>query len=541
MNDRVVEKLMALGDPSGQQDGAYWNEWFSAVCYDNQQSALANLAVPFKGDANNKDTEKSDDHSSFEWYCEADQVSFVLAQYLPTDQQGTLIFHPGSGNSNVPFYLRECVFTGSRHIIMDVSDLAMKRMQLHLRNVYRNAAYEYRVGNVLQPLPFEDNTFDAWVDKGLIDALFSGKAEHLDSEQSRQMMMEAHRILKDNRQVSHSGSCVCTLEPGQSECCCATETITTMPLMEKGGGLVFIVSMAQQHSLILILENWLRTNSQTHDPLWNTHLHIHEVHPSSGTRRPFVFVLQKFNRILSHHHSFTDRPSWSISFHTINKAVEAITINQEDPPSLDHVVSCVENVLDTSQLAFQNQQTFSNCRLVFTKLEIKPCYDTVDLHLLHDFITNFSWEFKSLSWYNCLDALQTNQGSHNMLFAHVPTSRVDTLHVLKHGYIQEIGYGISKLVLACFIDSDDLDNLRDAMLLIQGQHVFPDGTHTEQVEDSCCYDDTTLPFDEHTSDDDDRIPIQNDEYNDDNTIIQSIDIDWDSTVPIGTIRDFIQT
>ncbi len=59
---------------------------------------------------------------------------------------------------------------------------------------------ESEVGDVLQPpLPYADNLFDVWVDKGLTDALFCGGNDiGPELQQCFTLLQEAHRVLKPN-------------------------------------------------------------------------------------------------------------------------------------------------------------------------------------------------------------------------------------------------------------------------------------------------------------------------------------------------------
>jgi hypothetical protein len=99
------------------------------------------------------------------------------------------------------------------------------------------------------------------------------------------------------------------------------------------------------------------------------------------------------------------------------------------------------------------------------------------------------------------------------------------VHTLKHGYIEDIGYGISKLVLICTVASDDLDHLCETLLHANVEHVYHSDGNKNLAE-------------EMPRDDDD------DEYDDEDenlgSIIQSVDIDWNSTIPVGDLAHVLR-
>jgi len=619
----IRDQLIALGDPSGQQESSYWNQWFATVCYRNPCDEGLNESC-------------NTENPSFEWYCTVDTVSEILLQYITppppkrcshpiqTHMEPLMFFHPGSGNSQLPFYLQESVYWNSRHVIVDVSDLAIKNMvrQLHRyqqdpqqhqqqqQQQYheKDKSFQFLVGNVLQPLTLVEsipaNTFDAWIDKGLIDALFSGKDTHLDSTQCQRMMLEAHRILKATKTNT---TCIATHEDKVE-----TEETHRGGLQGQidnggttGGGYVFIVTMAQTHSLILILQTWLQqhvyhdnnidnnendTLAQNHSVswasssspfLWKPHLHIHELQPSSGMQRPFLFVLQKDNtpRVQMDDDDNNDDKNqctsinsitWTLTFHTtlLHETKTIPCTNTNTCPTLDELISIIQPLLDISRQTFLQQQQEkeetnkkkkqkdpNQSNHVFTKLEIKLIHPIItNLKLIHDVITTYSWNIHSLSWYpTCIvnhEHDDTNNDHHvrhnrsgmshtnNIVLDHATFNGLQSMEMLKYGYIQDIGYGISKLILTCTITLDDLDILCESIqnTLCQSKILFMTRNkyildYEEEEEDrnetNHEYEFMDMETDSDVDDDDEDV------------IIQSIDIDWDSTIPISDARDFL--
>ena len=106
------------------------------------------------------------------------------------------------------------------------------------------------LGDVLKPLDFADSTFDAWIDKGLVDAMFG-----TDGEQER---MQLITLLRSAARVL------------------------------KSSGLWICITLAQEHIIRLIVEAVLATSEE-----WAT-LELHPLNPKSNTSalRPFALVLR---------------------------------------------------------------------------------------------------------------------------------------------------------------------------------------------------------------------------------------------------------
>jgi len=486
-------RLQQLGDPSGQRTSTYWNEWFDAVCTSNEKTV-------------------------FEWYTSCEEVLRVLRchmdirHFVDDDLHGVApknkqrFIHPGSGNSLVPFHLAN-ISKLSQHLILDVSDEALSHVQANIMSSSNkediNSRIKYDVANVLEsPLPYESDSFDAWIDKGLLDALFCGSKDGNDAGHKddltlcRGMFEEAYRLL----------------ETANSD-------------KTKKGGIMLIFTMAERHSLDLILSNWLTYSSskQEQDSVcsrfepsnWGRSLHIHEVIPTSGTMRPYCFVLQKDDigdeHVVDRQEKGTN--DWNVVFHPIahsndldNKEANIVripfhrdpsvpsssltlspTLLSPAPPSLLSVKSRLDSLLDESRNKFREEMELrDNClktstnneRRMLGTIEIKPVDDTVNLKQLYERITSpkASWGIDSLRW-SSID----NDSSCDLSF----------------GNIVPIGFGIHKLVLRCVINSHLLEDLCDAIMEREGSSSCDDG--------------------------------------DEGGSIQSIDVDWENSFTVGEV------
>jgi hypothetical protein len=190
------------------------------------------------------------------------------------------MIHPGSGNSLVPVKLRNEFGFAHRHLVVDISGVALTEMRkVHDLNSSTANEIEYLLGNVLEPpLPLDDSSFDVWVDKGLVDALFKDSNE-VCSGQSQNLFAEAFRLLQSD------------------------------------DGLLVVVTMAETHSLQLILNGFwteLKMNLAS--------LHVSELEPVSGDMRPFGFVL--------HRKKCSNHP-FLISWHLSDNQVEEFRIQEQ--------------------------------------------------------------------------------------------------------------------------------------------------------------------------------------------------------------------
>jgi len=512
--DASVEvKLRALGDPSGQKTSEYWNAWFGAVS------------------------------RQFEWYTGVEEIEKVMKFHFHSSSNTSLdqieddvennlneqpykFIHAGSGNSLLPVHLCDVAFPASSNTVFDISDTALKEMQeLHDSSApskSRAIPIQYHVGDVLKShLPFDCSSFHAWIDKGLLDALFSGKEKNSNVESSalynktfgirtddmlkcHQMFCEAHRILINEDTFQHNN---------ESH---ATE--------KKQSSLMLVVSMAEEHSLYLILSNWvqccvkpqrdLNHVCNEHEIPWNSTLHIHELVPTSGSMMPFGFVLKKSTSQdkTSHGNLSLFEKDWMVELHDLNGNHHSIPLvssldqshhgyESDEISFLSLIIESVENIIQKSRTRFHkqleekeskdNQQAISttlpnkNTRMVLSTLEIKPADDTIDLQKIHDRITSKSWDLKSLKWY-AQDENKTVLGQGDTHSGGIK---------LKFGNIVPIGFGIQKLLMYCIIDADDLECLCDSILQQESE---------------------------------------GDEYN-----VQSIDVDWLNTVTVSNPNDCI--
>jgi translation elongation factor EF-1beta len=411
-HEQSIEKeLSSLGDPSGRQDSAYWDQWFEVVC------------------------EK--DHRPFEWYCGVEEVVRVLSYHLNSgstqsgEKVASRMIHPGSGTSLVPLKLRD-VFS-SEQVVVDVSPVAVEEMKrVHEQQFPAKDAdsnpIQYLVTDILNShLPFEADSFECWVDKGFVDAVFSEKSETSNRAQSKKLFEEANRLLK-----------------------AAT-------------GVALIVSLAEDHSLQLLLDNAF-TGS------WQPDIHVWELDPVSGDMRPFGFVFTKADIV-------EERPERRLVWHSLDGEID------EASTTLELLLDLIRGRVAGSRKAFslsQKSKEKSNAiRKVMVTLELKPFDAETDLKLLGKAVRASTWQTTDDESQRALCPLwQPFEGDESVMESIVP-----------------IGYGISKLILQCIIPSDDVDHLVSAIEDWEG-----DG----ELEG-----------------------------------VQSVDVDWANTIPIGNAQELL--
>lgn len=407
----IENELSSLGDPSGRQDSAYWDQWFEVVC------------------------EK--DHRPFEWYCGVEEVVRVLSYHLnsgPTQSSerfSSRMIHPGSGTSLVPLKLRD-VFS-SDQVVVDVSPVAVEEMKrVHEQQFPAKDAgsdsIQYLVTDILNPpLPFEADSFECWVDKGFVDAVFSEKSETSNRDQSRKLFEEANRLLK-----------------------AAT-------------GVALIVSLAEDHSLQLLSDNAFTGT-------WRPVIHVWELDPVSGDMRPFGFVFTKADIV-------EERPERRLVWHSIDGEID------ETSTTLKSLLDLIRGRVVGSRKAFslsqKSKEKTSAIRQVLVTLEVKPFDAETDLKVLGKVVRALTWQTIDGETQRTLCPLWQPFGcDENVMESVVP-----------------IGYGISKLILKCIIPSDDVDHLVSAIEDWEG-----DG----ELEG-----------------------------------VQSVDVDWANTVPIGNAQELL--
>jgi translation elongation factor EF-1beta len=397
----VSRELQTLGDPSGRQDSHYWDEWFDIVC-------------------------RKQNHRTFEWYCSADEVLRVIRYHLqhqlPANYTGDhddsillneyVMIHPGSGTSILPITLSN-VFRKSRQVVVDISEVAIIEIQsIHeseqnktfLSQTEKDTLHrpiDYIVSDLLNDSTdtsanFGDSTFDCWIDKGFVDAIFSDKNESTNEMQSKRLFQEANRILKG----------------------------TT--------GFMITISIGEEHSLQIIISNWLRSN------FWEPVIHIWELQPISGNMPPFAFVFHKLNT-----GSNNVDGRLTIQFHPIkNTGVDIETEFSNATEIMERIHEIVIAARKQFSLSLTQRKSIENTspRLLAT-IDIKPFDAEIDLIALGKTIQDQPWSGGNKSiqvqWQSFSDA----NGEEEWL------------------NIVPIGYGISKLQLRCIVNSDDLDEL----------------------------------------------------------------------------------
>jgi EF-1 guanine nucleotide exchange domain len=477
--DDVARELERLGDPSGRQDSSYWNDWFQVVC--RQQA-----------------------HRAFEWYCSTDQVVSVVQHHWRanksigssnsnTQEDDTLpprlihnepqryyaMIHPGSGTSLLPLALRTC-FPTSRQVVVDISSVALEEMKeihdLHepASKIIPTTPIEYIVADLLHNdnddhendngddvachgFDWDDAMFDAWIDKGFVDAVF-GLHETENALQSTRLFAKAARLLRLNT------------------------------------GWALIISLAEEHSLRIVLNNWLGHSCCC---WWQPILHIWELEPISGNLPPFGFVLSR------NAHETESVPTRESTFglvlhRALCRGGSVMEQHDLDQDSVRRVVQSWIEMVRTEFLASSNCSPLGpspppppplllneQTRRVLATIEVKPYDASQDLVALSQELLRHSdwWVTTTDDDDHAAAARRTRpQPLWQPFSEHEPTTLFR---------IVPVGFGISKLLLKCIIASDDMDDLVEAI---------------------------------QAWDDD---------------VIQSVDIDWTSTVPVGNVSEVV--
>eukprot|EP00545_Synedropsis_sp_CCMP1620_P009409 CAMPEP_0119017060 /NCGR_PEP_ID=MMETSP1176-20130426/15195_1 /TAXON_ID=265551 /ORGANISM="Synedropsis recta cf, Strain CCMP1620" /LENGTH=400 /DNA_ID=CAMNT_0006970659 /DNA_START=6 /DNA_END=1204 /DNA_ORIENTATION=- len=391
----MEERLKELGDPSGKQTSEFWNEWFHVVC--------------------------GEDHRSFEWYCGVDEVVRVLQGSVPSSSDNNKLedncdprmIHPGSGNSLVPVRLRDDFGFRHRHTVVDISNVALEEMKtIHDQkssSKEESSTVEYLLGNVLEPpLPLEDSSFDVWIDKGLVDALFKDASEPC-CTQSRALFSEAYRLLRNDN------------------------------------GILVVITMAEKHSIQLVLDSyWIELGSKS------ASLDIWELEPVSGQMRPFAFVLNR---------KTTEEKDSMFRWHKSDgEVVEEVDIPEQ---TLVALLEQVSSRCNDSRARFRQGMKQQIQDRSLATLEIKPWGADTNMEKLKELIVSTKW------------AAASSDGQERSINPHWH------LHESK---IVPIGYGVSKLVLQCIVNTDDLDHLVEAICEWDGAAVIEDGVQSVDVD-----------------------------------------------------------
>lgn len=334
-----------LGDPSGQDSATYWDEWFKKVSAGQ----------------------------TFEWYASPDQIAHILELTNTVRLNGLRALHAGSGNSMLPVDLIRKHGAG-RQTIMDCSEVALDEMRQLIDETEQSSSssIELVLGDILQsPLPFESAAYDAWIDKGLADAIFS-ECGPIEMEQCGSMLSEASRLLHD-------------------------------------GGVCVIVSLAQNHSLELILSTlqWFHghryISTENRASNWCPPLHIYEVKPESDASalRPFAFVIRKEGGETSKEAKAKDSSNeGAVLFHRDNGDVAAL--NMEDA-TLENVVAMLDQARTEFAAQVQERQKANAPGISMSQvtIQVKPYDDETDMEILGEKLQekcSKSKIFTSLTW-----------------------------------------------------------------------------------------------------------------------------------------------
>ena len=372
-----------LGDPSGQSSAYYWNSWFEKVCGQTKEG--------------------------FEWYCDAKEIARLLQFYFEeVDREALSIIHPGSGNSNVPSELRNTFgfSTKSKQCIIDCSEVAIQEMESKTQENSESSSggkIEFKVGDVLKPpLPYSDRFFDVWIDKGLVDALFSGS--EIDCDDCEILFREAHRVLK------------------------------------RKNGVCIVITLGQEHTVKLLLQSIhflpaLQEGSVSNTSCWQRNIDIHEIAPLSdaSSLRPFAFVFRTCEKTGSHQDDIEEVPilrffdQETIIKSEIGKNVSAQTVNDILEDSRQTYQILWEHKRQEKLMALQKQHLHSNDEVyMLTTLHIKPWDIEYDLNSLAGQIKH---QHQNITWKE---------------YALVP-----------------IGFGLCRLEMRCIVKNDYIDQLRD--------------------------------------------------------------------------------
>ncbi|GKY95324.1 hypothetical protein MPSEU_000494200 [Mayamaea pseudoterrestris] len=415
----LAKSLLDLGDPSGRQDGQYWDEWFRLVC-----------------------CESSNSHRPFEWYTSPEQVKRVISFHMKemsqslamVDQVGRdmlprQMIHPGSGTSLVPLALSE-EYPEHRHVVVEVSPVAIQEMKefhekqiLESRLSHQVCLIDYVLADLLDastPLDLPPLSFDAWIDKGLIDAVFSNKDHDRNRVQAKYLFQQAHYLLTDF-------------------------------------GIMLIVSVAERHSLELVLENWM-TTAENGDLLWAT-LHIWEMEPVSGEMLPFGFVLIKSSLSSTMEHSASG--SARVVIHPMHGMASALLVTTENA-----IETVVGYIACAREAYIKTTRASKDKRLMLTTLDLKPYDAETDLVALSERIRTMQWQAEGP------DGLQKLRPVWQTFYK-------DGVEQLEE--IIPIAFGISKLRLQCIIRADDLELLVSAINDWEGDDIM-EGVQSVDVD-----------------------------------------------------------
>jgi translation elongation factor EF-1beta len=499
--DDLARELERLGDPSGRQDSSYWNDWFQVIC--RQQA-----------------------HRAFEWYCSTDQVVCVVQHHHwqankshgssgsssttqeddtlpsrnldnngnePPHQRCYAMIHPGSGTSLLPLALRAC-FPTSRQVVVDISSVALEEMkEIHDQQQAQNSKttptppIEYVVADLLHNNDDDHEiengaaaaghgfdwgdtaVFDAWIDKGFVDAVF-GRQEPENTLQSTRLFEKAARLLRPNT------------------------------------GWALVISLAEEHSLRIVLDNWLGHSCCC---WWQPILHIWELRPISGDLPPFGFVLSR-NANETESADETRESTFGLVLHRACRGGGSVEETHDlDQDSIRRVVQSWIETVRTEFLESSHGRTLDPSlpsprpppppllpnepapRRVLATIEVKPYDASQDLVALsQELLRHTDWWATTMDDDDGTTTATATTTARRMRPQPLwqPFSEHEPTTLFR---IVPVAFGISKLLLKCIIASDDMDDLIEAI---------------------------------QAWDDD---------------VIQSVDIDWTSTVPVSSVSEVV--
>jgi translation elongation factor EF-1beta len=364
-----------------------------------------------------------EDHRSFEWYCGLEEVTKVLRQHMyeASKSEGSnplQMIHPGSGTSLLPLELRKH-FLGSRHVVLDVSEVALDEMRQvhdkHLSDIsgdsIETSDIEYQITDVLNPpLGFKDASFDVWIDKGFIDAVFAKETHEDNRVQARKLFDEAHRLLSSRSSI------------------------------------LFVVTLAEDHSLQLILDNWT-----TDDHRWSNRIHIWELQPLSGEMLPFAVVLCK--------DEFSNREDKTLVWHNLDALEEVIRFDDNNSKTIfENIKIRIEDARHNFARTIAAQSESLKLHQLMATIEVKPFDAEVNMAELGSTIM-------AAEWRSCTDPLRVI----GIVWRPFDTEGEEEAKFVD---VVPIGYGIFKARLRCIIDSQNLDDLVDAIGEWEGDDKF---------------------------------------------------------------------
>ena len=123
------------------------------------------------------------DTEAFDWYQRWTGLKDIFVQYISPNQQ---ILHVGCGNSKLSEEMLEDGFLNSVNI--DISQVVIKAMQ----EKYRDKSSMRFMHMDAKKLEFEEQTFDAIIDKGTLDSVLCGENS---TAFTQKVISEANRVL----------------------------------------------------------------------------------------------------------------------------------------------------------------------------------------------------------------------------------------------------------------------------------------------------------------------------------------------------------